>query len=584
MTTAGEASASLRTRQPSPPQHVTPEISVQARASADERQPETPADGFKNIESPSQMFASVSEARNEAKKAILRLLPHGVKYQTYIEEGFDGAVIKSLFTQLNLPSAPAPAISSEKPIIQEEHKESSKSASQPSQADSAAKKQEERKDRIARLLAEKKAKAAIPSSIAPVAPASKNEAASASAVATPAPRPPITRAEKDRLLQQKIEALRKAREAKTRATASTPTQISAPTLTSQAQASTTPQQPAAGVKSPARPSPATEAPSPAAASIPPQSTLSKSTTPQSSFSAAPSPGISSLTSTAHAPQLINQRKRPLAADFMDYSGSTVKRPSLANRAESSLVISVSDDEDDDDDVEMEVDSATEDSPVPSQQTLTLPRRGPSIRDYPPLTNMNSSRMVSSPVPGTTTPVGRNATVDLKAREREIAELRRKIQEAESRAKAKPKKDPATPQTPSTMDDTLLETVAKPLTHTVSAVLKTSEKSGPTSQSPDIPVITTTPKPSTPAPVFEWSTGKDRSLRTSSAPSSAKAAKIAEKAERLRRMQEEMLRLQTEIDEDMTDEDVTSDGEDVAQRVELEGSKNARESTGDNVGK
>lgn len=501
---------------------------------------------------PPRLFASLSEAHNEAKKAILRLLPHGVKYQTYIEEGIDGKVIKDLFTQLNLPSEPATAVSSEKPVTTQEKKnqEPNNQVSQPTQVDSMAKKQEERKDRIARLLAEKKAKAAVAGSSAGAATDPKKDVTPISTVLTPAARPPITRAEKDLLLQQKIEALHKAREAKKLVTAS----ASAPTPKPEAQKPNLTQEPSAVTQSPVRPSSTNGTPvSSATGPVPLQNALSKSTTPQSPFSAAPSPGVSSLSSAPRTAQQVNQRKRPVAADFMDYPPSAVKRPSLANRQDSSLVISVSDDEDDDDDVEMEVDSATEDSPVPSQQTLTLPRRGPSIRDYPPLTNMNSARQVSSPVHGTSTSGSRNANVDLKAREKEIADLRRKIQEAEARAKAKPKKGSVTPQTPSTVDDTPMEQVAKPSMHQVISSTDINDKSVPLAQSLEKATAVNTPE----SPSVPLITGRqlenEQRARVSSAQPPVKSAKMAEKAERLKRMQEEMLRLQTEIDEDMAEE-------------------------------
>lgn len=558
------------------------ETADQKRGLEKSEQPDIATKGSDPAGLPTRLFASVSEAHNEAKKAILRLLPHGVKYQTYIEEGFDGRIIKDLFTQLNLPSEPTTATSADKPanIQEKDNQELGKQTSQPPQVDSMAKKQEERKDRIARLLAEKKAKAAVAGSSAGAASDPKK----ASAVSTPVAKPPITRAEKDLLLQQKIEALHKAREAKKLVTAS----VSAQTPRPETQRPNLTQEPSAATQPPVRPTSTTGTPvsSAAAGAVSSQNPLSKPTTPQSPFSAAPSPGISSLPSAPRTVQQVNQRKRPVAADFMDYPPSAVKRPSLANREDSSLVISVSDDEeDDDDDIEMEVDSATEDSPVPPQQTLTLPRRGPSIRDYPPLTNMNPTRQVSSPLHVMSITGSKNANVNLQAREKEIAELRRKIQEAEARAKAKPKKGSATPQTPSTVDDTPIEQVAKPPMHRAVSNTDMHDKSGSFTQPLEKAAAANTPKSSSVPPITERQPESERRARISSAQSPGLSAKMAEKAERLKRMQEEMLRLQEEIDEDMAEEQHLSQEVDAANgSAEPEASADILISTEGNFGK
>lgn len=524
---------------------------------------------------PSKSFASVFEAHNEAKKAILRLLPHGVKYQTYIEEGFDGNVIKDLFTQLNLPSEPTPSVPTEKPITTPQGKENQDPKKQPSplaQIDTMTKKQEERKDRIARLLAEKKAKAAAASSGSNAGmttePKSSNGAALTSTPSTPTTKLPVTRAEKDRLLQQKIEALHKAREAKNLVLKSASTQVSTP----DAQRSAPPQGPAAATRSSIGPLSAENPPS-------------KSATPQPALSAAQSPRTSSFPSGPRTAQQVNQRKRPVAADFMDYPPAGVKRPSLANRQNSSLVISISDDEDDDDDdVEMEVDSPNEDSPAPPQQNLTLPRRGPSIRDYPPLSNKNSAKQISSPLHGASTPGGKNANVDLKAREDAIANLRRKIEEAEARAKAKPKKGSVTPQTPSTGDDAA-EKMTKPPVRGVATSSDVDYKNGPTAQLLQEAEAASTPKASSELSMVEHQPDSQSRVGAASTQLPNKTSKAAEKAERLRRMQEEMMRLQAEIDEDEAGEqDFSDDVEAVPVPAGLETSQDTLETPDDSFGK
>lgn len=501
----------------------------------------TAAKSFSPANAPAKLFASLPEAQNEAKKAILRLLPHGVKYQTYIDEGFDGKVIKDLFTQLNLPSEPTTPPSSQKPATtsEKDNQEPSKRVFQPSQVDTMAKKQEERKDKIARLLAEKKAKAAV------AAAAPKTDATSTSTALAPAAKPPITRAEKDLLLQQKMAALRKK---------VVPRMPSTQTPKPGTQKPILPQESTAASHSPAQPSSTSGTPvSSAAQPTPLQNTTSQPATPQP-LSAAPSPGLPSLPSVPRAVQQINQRKRPVAADFMDYPHSTVKRPSLANRENSSLVISISDDEeeDEDDDVEMEVESATGDSPAPLPQTMTLPRRGPSIRDFPPLTNTSSTRQLPSPLHGATTPGGKNANVDLKARELAIEEMKRKIEEMEARAKARPKKGSVTP---STGDATPMETEAKPPMRRAVSTSDVDDKNDPSIRLLQEAEAANAPQAS---PALSTTTDKEVRSRVSSAQTPGKSTKMLEKAERLKRMQEEMMRLQAEIDEDMEEEHRSSE--------------------------
>lgn len=476
-------------------------------------------------------FASVSEASNEAKKAILRLLPHGVKYQTYIDEGFDASLIKSLFKQLNLPIDSASSALPEKPIaIQDKgaHPPGNQT-SQQTHADTMAKKQEERKDKIARLMAEKKAKLAAASSNSGPAAEPRGGESSAGAVTTPSAKPPITRAEKDRLLQQKVEALRnKAREAKKLAQKSATMQ----TPVSDAAQKATPPQVSTMISQPLVATPST------------------SGTPLSSasHSVAPSPGVSNFPSVPQAPQ-INQRKRPVAADFMDFSPLPVKRPSLANRQNSSLVISISDDEDDED-VEMEVDSATEDSPASLPQTLTLTRRGPSIRDFPPLSNVKNTRQVHSPVSGLSASGVKNANADLETKERAILEMQKKIKELEAKKEAKARSGNVTPRSPSTGGVVLPEQAVQTPVRRVESKSDADDKTTPSAQliQEAEAASASIPKLAIPDSQSEYA----RHVRVSSALLSGKSAKALEKAERLRRMQEEMRKLEAEIEEEEDD--------------------------------
>lgn len=476
-------------------------------------------------------YTSVTEASNEAKKAILRLLSHGVKYQTYIDEGFDPKLIKDLFTQLNLPTDSAISGPAEKPAATQE-KGAEPVGTQPAQQtqnENTDQKQEARKDRIARLMAEKKARLAAASNNTGAAAVPNGSESPAVSVSTPPVKPPITRAEKDRLLQQKVEALRsKAREAKKLAQKPATAQTSKPNA---AQTPTPPQGPTMNTQ-------------------PNMATQSASGTPLSSASqsALPSPVVSASSLLPRAPQ-ISQRKRPVAADFMDYSSLPSKRPSLANRHNSSLVISISDDEDDDDDddIEMEVDSATEDSPAPLLQASHHTRRGPSIRDFPPLSNIKNTRPLQSPINGSSTPGAKNANVDLETKERAILEMQRRIRELEAKKEAKAKSGNVTPRSPSASGNVLPEQPVQTPIRNVVTKPDADDKSTPSAQILQEAEAARVSMP--PLAIRSSEIESEQRVRVPSAQASVKSAKALEKAERLRRMQEEMQKLQAEIEQE-----------------------------------
>ncbi|KUI73491.1 Protein red1 [Cytospora mali] len=492
---------------------------------------EMASNGSTTASTPSRSFGTLPEAQNEAKKTILRLLPLGVKFQTYIDEGIDPKVVKDLFTQLNLAPPPPSSAPLDKPAPTQQKKAeaANQEPTEASQLDAKAKKQEERKDKIARLLAEKKAKAAAGVNTESKAPATPVSAGNPSPSVKP-----NSQSEKNLLLQQKMEALRKAQEARVQKVGKQPTlpQVAKPEVTGEgitrpsAQGPTITPQPSTNSKpnAAARPSPTAmtlshDAPGPS----PVQQTLR----------------IQSPTLTSLSTKQVNQRKRPVAADFVDYPTPAVKKPFLPTRQDSSLVISVSDDddEDDDDDIDMEMDSPTEDSPPSAPQSFGLPRKAPSLRDYPPLTNRGAPRQLSSPAPGT--PGGRAANVDLKAQERAIAELKRKIEEAEARAKAKPKPGSSTPQTPSAGDVT-------PARRTISTS-ELDDKNSPSAQLLQEAEAAKLPKSSTLS-----QTGGQPKIEPSSRLTSIQIPRVKsivdEKVARIKRMEEELNKLRAEVDE------------------------------------
>ncbi|KAK4181368.1 hypothetical protein QBC36DRAFT_306360 [Triangularia setosa] len=378
-------------------------------------------------------FKSVPEAKKEAQKAILRLWALGVKYQTYLDEGFDEKVIKALFGDLHL-ELPKPAAEKAKAEAQTAPSPGagadSSATGQPQGTqqsefkDTAAaaekSKGEERKDRIARLLAAKAAKG--PAVVPPKPIVVPTNLAPAEA---PKPAPPTgpkakVRGEKERILQEKIAALQKAREAQASGAGKTGSQTPV-----NGTAATIPQPPSGTLSMTlnlAGPKPGSLA------------------TQTSALPTPPIPGL--LTSPSVQRNTTSQRKRPVAADFVDYpsaAGST-KRPFGQLRQEASLIIDVSDVSDDE---EMDMDMGSpidEPSSIQSKDDLGS-SHGPSIRDFPPLTNTLPQRQLSTPTTPLHTPptgpaLGGKRHTELTIKEREIQEMRRMIAAAEAKRKAK----------------------------------------------------------------------------------------------------------------------------------------------------
>ncbi|KAK3330618.1 hypothetical protein B0H66DRAFT_527964 [Apodospora peruviana] len=393
----------------------------------------------------SAAFTSLQEAKKEAQKAILRLWPMGVKYQDYLDEGLDEKVIKALFGDLHLETskfvqgpqtANKPTASKSTQPTEAEGQQQNQQNPQDKQLRSTSdqsKKGEERKDRIARLLAAKAAKAPtapiqkpVPTQPRSMAMAGKLPDTAAAPTALPKPK---TWGEKERLIQQKIAALQKSREAQAQKSAIDKPSSGLPlAVDGKANPSTqVPEQSDSDSKL-------------AASSVATGSSQVPRDQQNASASLASISGLL-LSSTKPGPS-INQRKRPVASDFVEYS-STVeihKRSFGQQRKETSFVIDVSDGSDDEEmEMEMEMDSPAEESSS-IQTTGTSSQRGPSIRDFPPLTDTLPARQFSSPVPSPHTPLtlpnGKKRETELDMKEKAIQEMRRKIAEAEARRKAK----------------------------------------------------------------------------------------------------------------------------------------------------
>ncbi|OIW30861.1 hypothetical protein CONLIGDRAFT_293095 [Coniochaeta ligniaria NRRL 30616] len=486
---------------------------VAATKSATSQNPTTNGNNSDNQHPYMPGTKALAEAKKEAQKAILRLWPLGVKYQHYIDEGFDEKVIKLLFNELHLdmttgkPIQPdnarqpqqsladagssVPATS--KPPVAE-RKPSPQTGTKPPQGDKMDK-SEERKDRIARLLAAKAAKGPAPTATPKPAPAPAPgsvevttqpqvsapalvPASASNLVATQAQVPARNASPALAPAQGIIHAQVSAPfTATTQALAQAPVQppaVANPTMTARSSATSTPTGPKPKTKEEierllrqkmealqkSRELGAQKADSEKTTSSPVKSGgaetamhgtslqtpavlggLSTATATSQQISnqdKGPIPGLF-LSSASQAMQPINVRKRPVASDFVDYSSlESRKRPFGQDRQTSSLVIDVSDGSDDEEmDIDMDMDSPT-DTPLTIQRSNTSDRKGPSLAEFPPLRDL-SRRNVSSPAPpAQTPPAGLMSTQEkeLLAKEKAIQEMRRKIAEFEAKKKAK----------------------------------------------------------------------------------------------------------------------------------------------------
>ncbi|KAJ4264028.1 hypothetical protein NW762_006067 [Fusarium torreyae] len=372
-----------------------------------------------------QADAIVSECKKRAEEAILRLWPLNVRYQNYIEEGIDQILLDELFMELGLELEAA--VSSQKQpnllsipqateALVNTHEaqllstKSTISTDKPKVADQVKDKSEERKDRIARLLAAKGSKPTVANAVESK-PSASISAPQTSTNSTKSEKTK-TQSEKSKLIQQKMEALMKAREANAKAApqAQTPPQPALPPIEHELSRSHS-LVPADSVELDEHPATEPETADPTSAPSIPGLFLSPNE---------PSP----------AP---NQRKRPVAADLNEYSTvSSPKRPFGQARESRPFLIDVSDDEDD---AEMEIDSP-ELRPSSIQRPTTPGSRTTSFRDHPALPDNMPRHTVSSPKTAGTPTTSANGMYDLESMNKKIEDMKRKIAEAEARKKAK----------------------------------------------------------------------------------------------------------------------------------------------------
>ncbi|KAL6902941.1 hypothetical protein GGI43DRAFT_400768 [Trichoderma evansii] len=383
------------------------------------------ANGSSHTISNSFQVKSVGATRKQAQDAIRRLWTLNVRYQNYIDEGVDETLLGSLFEELGFemgaPSNPTATQSSRERETAPETKtkdgpgrtEAEKSAGGAPAKDVS----ESRKDRIARLLAAKNSK-------------SNTAAATASSSSTPVPAlasASKTQSEKSKLLHQKMEALRKARELEARGRKRShpdelPLQSHQENNNVDNSTATTSHDMAANVLHRTSPEHTSgEIPSPNGQLPPSIPGLFLSSTPQ----------------PPHAIQILNL-ERPASASLVDSNPRPFKRPFGHVRRPRPFLIDVSDDEDD---AEMDLDSpeqrtvslATKEAVPPLLETTLSFRSAPSFGD-----SVAAAQQYSSPI---ATPPGASsdnsaARDNLDNMTKKIEAMKRRIAEAEARKKAK----------------------------------------------------------------------------------------------------------------------------------------------------
>ncbi|GKT42435.1 protein red1 [Colletotrichum spaethianum] len=489
---------------------------------------------------------AMEDARQRAQSAILNLWPLGVRHQDYIDEGIDKDIVKDLLTELKLDPGTSgqstipglPATTHSPGLSQSYGQSSSQPVSAPTsaaiskptdQAPSTAARSagEERKDRIARLLAAKSAKSAS---------STTNSGAQA-----------VGASDKTAVQQQKQDALQKSRDARAQKAAERKGSFQASQSKEASPASPTRRPSSATAATPIGPSATQQA----------RNGFSQQSAPQ----AAPASTIPGLfMSTPQSAAINNQRKRPVAADFVSNLQAN-KRPFGLTQQDKPFVIDVSD-ASDDEDVEMEIGSPT-DEPANIHRTDTPSRKTASFRDFPPLTEGLPQRQLSSPAPShVATPQSgvmgtqpKQAHIDVM--DKQIEAMKRKIALAEARARLKAAMNSqsgglkSNGQTPDTALDS--ET-GKPGMRRVQSMGASSASDQPNGQtSPVVAEASSSmrlPKPSDKR--IEGDSSRAQKLRAVSTNLPLVENRLQAKKSKLRLLQSQMSRLEKEIEEEMAE--------------------------------
>ncbi|KAI5464092.1 hypothetical protein BGZ63DRAFT_411906 [Mariannaea sp. PMI_226] len=526
----------------------------------------------------------VATAKQKAEEAVRRLWPLNIRYENYLEEGIDKDLLDNVFKDLGLDPAvakilpekivPSPGIKDQGTPKEAQDasatKDSEKASNGSSEGEKPLDKSEERKDRIARLLAAKGSKPAAPivptaattsapsalsvlpaqSLSTPTETAIESSTPSEAPTAAKGPRLTKSQSEKSKLIQQKMEALRKQREANK--SVPPPQALATPVaVTSLPQPTTLPNTPAAN-DNVADSSLSGPSDLPTAPVAQPLTTLERS----DSIGGGSIPGL--FLSAPQPSPVINERKRPVAADLNENSdANNHKRPFGQTRHSQPFLIDVSDEEGDTD---MDIDSP-EDEPTPNFQPST-PGRTTSFRDYPALPDSISHRQLSSPRTGGT-PIGYGNGIDLEHMNKQIEDMKRKIAEAEARKKAKLSNNgtPSVPQSQVQSKEGSVEMTAaavpvSEVTSQLTVEIDDARSSSQPSQPPSRPVS----QPPSPAPlrlpkVRGNTTDRKTPLRARIASERLPVleAHRKEQMRHLKHLQDEIARIERDIQDSLAEE-------------------------------
>jgi hypothetical protein len=435
---------------------------------------------------------SLADARKEAQGAILNLYPFQIRFQTYVDEGFDETIIGRVFDDLGLARSPSKSVNGVR------SSQNASDAEQPLPANASHNKLNNQEKLAStpsnsEVCTQPKANEMVQGNTNVDAPivgkqVAANETSTSPSTNTTSAGPPAKPAattEKERTLQMKMEALRKSREqrAQKAAAKNDPVTPAVPVPVSQPE--------------PARPSGQTEALNSSSQVEPPKSGSSAAAPPTNSLlpegqnqvpNRSPSQPISRPVNTQQTPAIPglfrvptttspaptttpsnatngptngSQRKRPVAADFDTPITAAFKRPFGQSRNETPLVIDVSEEEpdSDDEDVAMELESqADQDSPAQVARKMS-DQRSAAIQNLPPLTNFPARKPFTPPPVSSaaSTPPARKIALGkpevLQEKEIAIEALRKKIAEAEAaKALKKAKQTASGTRTPRTADN------------------------------------------------------------------------------------------------------------------------------------
>ncbi|KAJ6132271.1 hypothetical protein N7471_007486 [Penicillium samsonianum] len=435
---------------------------------------------------------SVAQLRIQAQGALLSLAPHNIRYNELVAEGINPMILKRLYEEVGIkvttssgqgPPVPEKAsaaaavaskgLGSSKPaevpkIAKEKHltTKSDLPVSQPSAPSAAppskAGKPLERKELIARMLAEKAAKATSKET----SPTGSAKSPSTIPVDETPPVPEETSVKEKRkaqteLARQRIEELKRQTLLKTQKLAQAnlpPIQLESPA-------------PAIQHPLPLRP-PVPE--SRRSAGLPGLLMAGLEQEPHETLASDPGQ-VTDLDSTPLS--RATQRKRPRASDFDEPVAPPKKHFNpAATRFDPTdkLIIAISDDESlygDDEDDNMELDSSPEQEQVPIV-TSTIVK--PTIQSNPPATRASTA---TPQAPSSLSDQG-----DIRLKDMEIQAMRRKIAELELRRKSK--LAASRTQSPRTLDDSGASSSGGQSSVVAATSEEDSSKTKPTSAAPD----------------------------------------------------------------------------------------------------